>query len=213
MATYPLDFLSDELGLEAVTFDVQRNEEMHGTGDGAVWRTELARPLWKITVSLHLRHAELGRAIDAKLLGMGAGDDFLFADPSYHGPAWGPGSYLLHDMTVCLSGVSEDRRSVSLTGLGSNFLLSAGDRFSIEYGAGKVYFGVFRESRSIASSADAAEIQVFPYLPLGIPVGAELELVKPFLKVMLARDGYMPFTVRPGLYAESASITMLQKVR
>lgn len=49
---YPLPMLADRLAIASVVWDIQRNDEMSGSGDGRVWQAELAQPLWTADVVL-----------------------------------------------------------------------------------------------------------------------------------------------------------------
>ena len=54
--TKPLSYLSDLLCIDSVTWDVQRNDELSGSGDGRVWQAELAPPLWTADIAININY-------------------------------------------------------------------------------------------------------------------------------------------------------------
>ena len=49
---YSLPAFADLLKISSIVWDIQRNDELSGSGDGRVWQAELAPPLWTGTVTL-----------------------------------------------------------------------------------------------------------------------------------------------------------------
>ncbi len=79
---YPVSFLADRLNIESVMWDIKRNDELSGSGDGRVWQAELAPPLWTADVKLNIgRNASLKQiaALIRKL--QGAQEQFFLFDP------------------------------------------------------------------------------------------------------------------------------------
>lgn len=211
MVTFPLSFLSQRLGLSSVAFDMQRNDELSGSGDGRYWTAQLARPLWKVTASLHVQNPATARSIDARIRGLdGSANAFLFQDPTYE-PVFGATAELAAS-TVTLGSISGNRTQVSLAGLPPGYVLVPGDRFSIDWGTDRVYFAEFTEDATADASGATGLARVMPYPPLSLAVGAGVELVSPKIRVFIPPNGYTPFTRQAGAYSDGASLTMLQRV-
>lgn len=207
---YPLAFLSAHLcTTDGVQLEIMRNDEQSGSGDGRYWTAQLARPLWKATLTLAAKHAADARALNAKIWALdGTKNAFLWSDPSYSGATGGAAG-----TGVTVSAISTDRTRVSLTGLPASFAIAAGDRLSISYGSGRVYYGTFAEDRTASSAGAAASTAVFPYIPAGVSVGDAVEMDKPFFKAFVPPDGFTPYPVNPKYkWAEGASLTLLQRV-
>lgn len=208
---YSLAQFSDHLRANAVTFSPKRRDEQSGSGDGRVWSVQLSPPLWTAEVSLAPREAGLARDLEALIDGLdGSRGTFLFADPTYPGPA--SGSDGLGD--VFISGIrSSDRGAIGLTGLPSGFALTRGDRLSIEFASGRIYFGRFIEGGTASQAGNLGQREIRPYLPQGVVAGAKVELVKPRMKASIMPGGYKPFDygLPNGLIATGASITIMQR--
>lgn len=206
--TFPLvlaDF-ADFLHYDSAQLDLRRGEERSGSGDGRFWSAELHRPLWTAEVPLAQCRAELARSVNAKVRALdGSNRQFLFCDPGYDGPAGG---------TVGLGGVtitaiSPDRDRVALGSLPGNFALAAGDMFSVTYGGGRYYMGEFSEAATSTFGGVILNLEVRPYLPLGIAVGAAVRLVRPVFKAVV--EAFTPYTILKDGSASGASITLIQK--
>ncbi|WP_411838675.1 hypothetical protein [Paracoccus sp. ME4] len=205
---YALDFLANCLVGDRIPLDLQRFDEMSGSGDGRFWSAAMAQPLWTASYSLYAKQAAHSRELNAKVRALdGAARTFYWADPYYDGPASGVTAGL---NSVTVSGIRTDRGAISLSGLPPGFVLSAGDRLTIQYGSGRVYFGEFSEGATagtLGNIADARELR--PYLPFGISVGVTVRLVRPFFKAMVTE--FTPFASYRGRWGDSAAITILQK--
>lgn len=203
---YPLAFLSDILKRVDVTFDIQRNDELSGSGDSRYWTSELGAPLWTVAVTMSARSPEDARSIDARIRALaGAKNAFLFSDPVYRPAGRGiPGG------AVSILAINADRTGFSLAGLPPGYKVSIGDRFSMRSG-NSVYFGEFAEERIASSAGQIGLTTVTPYPPLWLTAGASVELAMPYLKVFVPPGGHTPFTTHPGYYADNASLTLLQR--
>ncbi len=194
---YPLSFLSKRLVASEVTFDIKRNDEVSGGGDGRYWIAKLARPLWTVRLALSGASAAAAREIDAKIHALAGAGTFLFTEELYAPAGGAPGS------SITVGAIGSDRTQITLAGLAAGFVPSAGDRLSITVGA-KTYFGVIADG-------GGATVSIFPDLPFWVATGQPVRMAAPQIKVMVPPGGYTPFTMRPGYFGQGASITMLQK--
>lgn len=205
---YPLASLADVLRADDCQFYLRRNDEMSGSGDGRFWTAELARPLWEVTLSLAARTPADARAIDAKVFTLnGSSQSFLFAEPTY-APAGGgvPGS------GVTIDAIASDGLAIALAGLPAGYVVTAGDRFSVAWGTGRQYLGMFAETATADGSGDTAQIAITPWLPIGIATTAAVEMTTPVLRAFVPPGGYRSFGTRSGgLVSQGASLTMVQR--
>lgn len=211
---YPLEFLNDLLlTKKAVTMSIQRNDEMSGSGDGRYWVAEMAPPLWTAQLTLDsLNKRSIGRArgIDAKFRALGVNRTFLFADPSYAGPASGA-SVALAASSVLVSAVGSGRTTLSFSGFPPGFALSAGDRFSTEYASGRYYLAELTEDATASASGAVASVAVYPYPPLTLAAGVAADFVRPVMRAFVPPGGYTPFNYIRDFAAQGASVTILQR--
>ena len=205
---YALDFLAKCLTGDRVPLALQRFDERSGSGDGRVWSARLATPLWGAAYGLYSKDAADARAIKAKVNALdGMSKTLLWADPYYKGPASGATTGL---GAVTISGIRSDRGAIALTGMPVGFELTAGDYLSVGYGSGRIYFGAFAEGGVAGSTGGLGQKEIYPYLPLGIAVGATVELVRPHFKAMVT--DFTPFASFRGRWGDSASISIMQKI-
>lgn len=207
---YPLAFFSDILHAGDVSFDLQRNDEMSGSGDARYWSAELATPLWTADIPLQPLPKAEARAINAKVRGLdGTSKTFLVADPSYDGPAAGVSGF----GSITLSAISADRGRIYLTGWpgGTETTITAGDYISFPYGD-RVYFGVFVEGGTASGASNMPSLEVRPYLPFGVQTGISVEMISPFFKAIIPPGGFRPYRMNLGDYGAGASLTILQKI-
>lgn len=206
VSPYPLAFLTDQLRAAEVTQNLQRFDEQSGSGDGRVWATELARPLWQVSIKLAACETLAARRIDARLRALrGSQESFLWADPSY-APPYDPGD------RVIVSAISAERVSVTLSGLPPHYPLRPGDRFSVAWGGGRQYLAEIAEEVIASNTGVAAGVFVYPYLPLGIAPGAAAELLRPVMRAFVPPGGHTPYTALPGGYASGGSLQLLQRI-
>lgn len=212
---YPLAFLNDLLiTKQAVTVNLQRNEELSGSGDGRYWAAEMAAPLWTADLTLEAMGRECvarARSIDAKFRALGVNRSFLWADPTYRGPASGA-TVELARANVTVSAIGTDRTALSFAGLPAGYALSAGDRFSIEWADGRFYMAELSEDRVAIATGAIASVGVYPYPPMGLVVGRSVDFVRPVFRAIVPNDGYTPHSYIRGFVAQGAAVKLLQKV-
>ena len=206
--TYPysIDFLAKCLAGPIIPLVLRRFDEMSGSADGRFWSAQLAPPLWEASYSLYANHSAHAREINAKVQALdGVNKAIVWCDPYYAGPASGVTAGL---SGVTVSGIRADRGAVSLAGVPAGFVLTAGDFMSINYGGGRRYFGQFAEGGT-ASGGSVPMAEIRPYLPIGVPTGAVVDLVKPRFNAVVT--DFKPFANYRGKWGQDAAITILQK--
>lgn len=129
--TKPLEFLSDRFAWLPFRWDIQRNDEFSGSGDGRVWQAELAPPLWVATVSHDRLLNSDAEVLDAIIRSLrGAQEPFLLRSSLFCGPKHDRSGALLGNAAVMISGVLSRKRIV-LSGLPGGYVLAAGDKIEI----------------------------------------------------------------------------------
>lgn len=209
---YPLEFFFDRLPIKSGGPILQRFDEQSGSGDGRVWTAEMSPPLWSATFSLADQRTAVARDIEARIGGLdGSRGSFLFADPSYSDPAGGVAGDLSGVTVRNIRGA--DRGALGLSGLPPGQKVTVSDYLSIAYAGGRIYFGQFIEDGTANASGEIALREVRPYLPMGVTVGAAIELARPFLKGFIPPNGYRPYELDlpHGEIARGGSITILQR--
>jgi len=109
--TYPYSLadFADQLRITSVVWDIQRNDELSGTGDGRVWQTELAAPLWIGTVSLITMENNVAKQIAAKIRKLHGAQEALFlCDPLSKYPQFDPDGSIIGTRVVTVNSVAAD---------------------------------------------------------------------------------------------------------
>ena len=210
---YPLAFFADQLPIDNITWDIQRNDEMSGSGDGSLWQAELSTPLWVATVALTVMPNDLARQIAAKIRKLhGAQEVFRLYDTASLYPQLDPDGAKLGSSAVKIESIPGHRASLSLIGLPANYGFLPGDKFTVTYGSNPTRVGFFEISEAASAGADGSTglIGVFPHLPPGVNANADVRLIEPYCEMKI-----MPGTHNPGsaskLFTEGAGFKAIQK--
>lgn len=209
--TYPysISTFADLLPIAEVVWDVQRNDELSGTGDGRVWQAELARPLWTAEVRLRaLYHNEAKRygALIRKL--HGAQESFWLYDPISKYPQADPTGAISTSPKV--HSVGSGRHTIRIKDLPTTYALKAGDKGQITYGspARNFYFEVSEDVT--ASGGTTAEFGVFPHVPTGVAANNAVNLKKPACKMFIA--SFSPGRAR-SIFTDGMSFKAVERPR
>lgn len=184
--TYPygLTVLADLLKIASVKWDIQRNDEMSGSGDGRVWQAELAPPLWKADVTIQVGHRHEVEQIAALFRKLHGGQEsFFLYSPVRKYPLLDPDGSIVGSNNVQVHTPSGG--GIRLKGLPAAYKLSRGDKLQITYATSRNYFGEVSEDVTADGSGVTAEFGVFPNLPAGLLANDAVILKKPACKMFL----------------------------
>ncbi len=214
VAPLSLARINDILPIETVEWDIQRNDELSGDGNGDLWQAELADPFWRATVTLGRGlHAELKR-IAARIRALeGAKQSFLLVDPLSPFPAADPKGTIVAGANVTIRATG-NRYLAQVTGLPANYVLTEGDKVQIVYGTQEAPRYAFVEVSQdvIGTAGGIADIRVFPRLPMSLVIGAPVTLARPACAMIIQPTTHKPGTARRSV-TEGAAFTALQKKR
>lgn len=191
--TVPLSYLSDVMEIETVEFDLQRQDQLSGSGDARYWQAELASPLWTAKISLAPGYNEDVKRIAALIRSLdGARVPWLVNDPLSKYPQNDPKGAQFATATVTITTIS-NRRQLSLAGAPNNFQFVIGDKLSIAWIDGAFDRVAFVEvSADIKATSTGAVIgmMVTPALPAGVIVGMGVTFAKPACKMIVVPDSF-----------------------
>lgn len=213
--TYPyaLADFADRLRITSVVWDVQRNDEFSGTGDGRVWQAELAAPLWIGTVSLITMENDVAKQIAAKIRKLhGAQEAFFLCDPLSKYPQSDPDGSIIGARAISVNAVSADLDGLSLKGLPAGYQLTTGDKMQIVYGANPVRNAFLEVSED--ATADAFGVTpvfgIFPHVSSAIAANMAVILVKPACKCIVMPGSHNPGTATK-MHTDGAGFKVIQK--
>lgn len=210
---YPLSFLSDVLPVLSVVWDIRRNDQLSGSGDGRVWQAELAPPLWTATIMLAIQTNADAEEIAAKIRKLhGSQEAFFLVNPASPFPKADPEGLLLGGAVVQVNSISAGRDAISLKGLPAGYKLRPSDKMAIPYGSSPTRYAFLEVSEPVTASGSgiAATFSVFPHVPTGVAVNDAVTLAKPYAKMILMPGSHQPGTA--GLVVtEGAGFQAVQK--
>ncbi|WP_320188911.1 hypothetical protein RMS29_028295 (plasmid) [Agrobacterium rosae] len=206
----PLSFLSDRFRWFPFKWDIQRNDEVSGTGDGRYWQASLAPELWRATVFHMPLLNSVGEELDAVIRSLrGAQEAFFMASSLFCAPKSDPSGAGLVGANVTLLTIAANRAGAAFSGLPAGFVLSTGDKFSVAYGE-RFYFGEIGETAPAAANGTTANLSIFPNFPAGVTAGAVVTLIKPACKVVVVPGSHKPGDI-DGRFTKGGSFQIIQK--
>lgn len=191
--TLALASLANLLRIESVVFDIKRNDELSGSGDGRLWQAELAPPLWTAEIALQpAYHADAEDTATILRSLNGSSEPFMLWNPTRRFPRADPTGSILGAATPAISSISSDRQKIAISGLPAGYVLSRGDKLQFTWSTFTQFVEVV-ETVTANGSGATAQFRVFPNVRTGVTVAAGLILKNPACKMIL-----MPGTHNPG---------------
>lgn len=212
---YALADFANLLRIEEVVWDIKRNDELSGVGDGRVWQAELADPLWTADVSLvPATHAQAEQIAALIRRLRGAQESFYLHNPKLPYPQYDPTGTLLGANVVTIASISAGRDAIALTGLPANYRITLADKMQVNFSSAPVrtWFGEASETVTASGAGTTAQIAIFPPLPPGINSGASIVLKRPAAKMFIMPDSHNPGTSRD-LYTRGQSFKAMERRR
>ena len=211
--TQALSYLSDLLCIESVTWDIKRNDEISGTGDGRIWQASLAPPLWQATINLNVNYHDEVKNIAARIRNLqGAKEPFLLEDPLSPAPLFDRDGTIASSNTITLASFNSTGYTINFGGFTPNFKLTWGDKFHIRYGVGndKYSFHEIAGDYTASSTGSFTNVNIFPNLPAGIATGAQMYFYHPSCKMIIFPDTFSPGTAS-GVFTNGLTFRAIQK--
>lgn len=214
--TYPysVPFLADRLKIATVTWDIQRNDELSGSGDSRIWQAELADPLWTASVSLASGYNNNLKQIAALIRKLhGAQEAFFLYDPMSQYPQADPNGSILGASAVRVNSIGTGGRTISLKGLPAGYVLTLADKMQIAYATTPVRNAFLEVSDDLVTangSGVTGLFEVFPHAPTGVAANDVVTLKKPACKVIIIPGSHNPGAANP-LITSDAAFKVVQK--
>ena len=207
---YSLPAFADLLKISSIVWDIQRNDELSGSGDGRVWQAELAPPLWTGTVTLSDMYNAEAKQIAARIRKLHGAQEALFLyDPLSKYPQADPDGTKLGSASVSVVALGADNASLSLQGLPAGYRLTVGDKIQVGYG-GRYAFLEVSETASADGQGITPVFGVFPHLPAGFTAGLGVILLLPACKCLIMPGSHNPGTAS-GPITSGATFKVIQK--
>lgn len=209
--TKPLSYLNNLLCIESVTWDIQRNDELSGTGDGRVWQAELAPPLWTATITANVNYHDDVKRLAARIRGLtGSKEPFMLNDPLSRNPQFDKTGSISGTGNKTITAITNGGRTINLSGFSNAFQLKAGDKFQLSYGASKFSFHEVSEDYTALSTGAFGNVNIFPAIPAGVTTGQIAQFYNPACQMIIFPDSFNPGTAS-GLFTTGLTFKAIQK--
>jgi len=193
----------DTLEVSQMTFDCPEQMQVARTGGGEILPANIGPRLWTGEVSLW----DQGHSAVAPVLAMISalrepGASFLAYDLTAPAPQSDPDGVALATVTPLILALPSDARMLSLKGLPSGFVLTAGDYLGFSYGTNPVRRALHRVVSGVVAggTGQTAAFEVTPPRRPGAAINTAVSLIKASCKARI-----VPGSVSSG--AAAAGIT------
>lgn len=191
--TFPLalaDF-AEKLGIQSVTPEMQRNDQIDGLESGLILASETAPPLRKYTVNI--RSCEYGESdqIDAIVESLDGSLQpfYMFLPPRLY-PQADPTGAILGASAVTISVLDADNKRMTLAGLPAAYKLTSGDFLSFAFGGAANLYALHRIVNGAVAAGGTAQIEVRPHIHPGTVTTTPVKLIKPMMKAIMVPGSY-----------------------
>ena len=205
----------DTLEVSQMTFDCPEQMQVARTGGGEILPANIGPRLWTGEVSLW----DQGHSAVAPVLAMISalrepGASFLAYDLTAPAPQSDPDGVALATVTPLILALPSDARMLSLKGLPSGFVLTAGDYLGFSYGTNPVRRALHRVVSGVVASGtgQTAAFEVTPPRRPGAAINTAVSLVKASCKARI-----VPGSVAPGtkgqIFTSGITFKFMQTLR
>lgn len=180
--SFPLSLASfaDKIGVQSVEWKLQDSRELSGMGSGQVLQADLGPSLWTADITLRPWRTNAVREIEALINAVirSKGSFYLY-DPRKCVPASDPNATILGSSTVQINSLP-DNKSLSLKGLPANYVITAGDYLSFNYGSSPTRRALHEAAETITANGSGvtAAFEVSPFIRTGAATDAAVTLQK-----------------------------------
>lgn len=208
------------LKIASVQWSLNRAQSTNQLRGGDVIKNQVGAPLWQGMATLApAYHADLAET-EAMLAKLTAPSEFFLAyDPRYNGPKADPAGAILgvgsgpsSTTAPTIHTLNADNKRLRVTGLPAGYVLSAGDYIGWTYLSNPTRYALHRlVTGATASAAGLTPLfEVVPHIRPGVTVGADVELIRPAAKCIIASADY---GAGVPLITNGAQIQIMQTLR
>lgn len=194
--TYPLaaaDFWEQLRFADRPVFVPQHNKKQSTSGSGDVLSSFLGQPKWMVNVTLAGGWHSRNVASESDMKHLASRDGTVLAyDIRRPYPADDPVGWKLDGRTVTVASKGADNRSLSLTGLRGQFIVTKFDKISILYDTDKRFLCEVMETVQANGSGVTPEFEVWPFLPPGLNVADVVTMRRACGKFKLSANSFRP---------------------
>lgn len=191
---YAIASFADLIRMSSVRMTLVDEQQISKGGGGKIIVADLAPKFWSFDVTLITLEHPQARQVRALINALdGSMNDFYLYDPRYAFPVADPDGSLLGTSTVEINSLDGNNKELTLKGLPSGYVLSAGDMLHFDFGT-----PTKRALHEIAVGGTAnvsgvtGSLEVRPHIRPGAAVNAAVTLIKASARVKIVPDSFDP---------------------
>lgn len=188
--TWPraLDEFNNLLPKSASLWRVHRTDEFAGMTSAQTIPIEMADPIWAVDFDLDKCTWSEARVLQARLNALqGSFKTFYLTDPMCEFPAADPGGVILGTANVTIHTIDPTTRdAVRFAGLPAGYVLTEGDKWSVNFGSGRRACFSMLETVTASGAGITPLAQVLMPIHTGITTTLQVTLIRPSAKFRVA---------------------------
>lgn len=189
--TFPLPLADfwNKLTIASMRLSINEAQQIDRTAGGTILKASVGDALWQgeatLSPSTQLASATEIEAL-VSVLGR-AGASFLLYDTMRPHPASDPDGTILSGASPVIAAMESNNREISLLGLPSGYVLTAGDMIGWTYGSSPTRYALHRLVTGVTANVNGGTglFEVTPFIAPGVSVGASVTLSRPVMKAVL----------------------------
>lgn len=192
--SYPLiaSVFADKIGMLNVRWQLKRQDEISGLGNGQILAAELGPPLWMCEIELEPAYHEDADEIQALIEALDGSMNTFYMHSQWHKyPKLDPWGTILGSSTPTIHTVGANMKSMRIQGLPNGYQLSVGDFLSFDYSGRRAFHRVV-EAATAATGGITGTFEIRPHFRTGVAVGQSVTLKKAAMKAIIVPDSFDP---------------------
>lgn len=210
----PLSEFIETLKIQSIEWDIRRNDQFSGLGNGQILSANVAPPLWNGSVRLALMSYDEYTKIRARIATLdGSMNSFHVYGPPRLYPQSDPDGSILGASVVTIDTLGSDNKSLRLTGLPAGYQLTEGDLFSYTFSSGTYQAMHMICEDAIANGSGLTPFfEIRPHLFPDVTVGTGVTLIKPTAKAIIVPNSLRLGSIS-GQSVNGAAFDVIQRLK
>lgn len=213
--TFPLsiDALADRLKIQAVSWRLERYDELSGLGSGEILAAQLAPPRIVADVEVAPMYHSAASQVQALIESLdGPINSFYLFAPQRRYPQSDPDGSGLGSSVPTIHSIGSNNKSLRLKALPDDYVLTAGDYLAFDYGSNPERRAFHRIVETVAANSGGITpyFEVRPHLRPGVEVDTTVILKEPAAKVIIVPGSFSPGKAA-GMITEGMSFQVMQR--
>ncbi len=188
---------ADIIRLSSIKMRLVGDQQISGMGGGKIIVADMSPKYWEFDVTLINMENDLARRVHALIEALDESiNDFYLYDPRSAYPISDPTGAILGSSTVQINSLNANNKEMTIKGLPSTFVNSAGDMLSWDFGTPtkRAFHRIVVGGTATAGVSPSLEVR--PHILPGAAVNAAVTLIKAAARVKIIPGSFDPGTAR-----------------